>query len=77
MEAENYLLTLFTLTERKYGMPLYEKLGMSRDQCRAWLMALHEKSLSLSDAQETIETVVARRGEAGDQENLDELLHYV
>jgi hypothetical protein len=40
-------------------------------------MALHEKSLSLSDAQETIETVVAHRGEAGDQENLDELLHYV
>ena len=77
MDVENYLLALFTLAERKYGVPLEDKLEMSREQCRAWLTTLYDKHLPLRDAQETIEAVVDARGRAGDKEDLDELLRYV
>jgi hypothetical protein len=77
METDSFVAALLSLMEKKYGMPLHEKLGMSPEQCRAWLKSLGDKNPSLRDAQQTIETVVARKGEQDDPGDFEELLHYI
>ncbi len=77
MDAENFLLTVQTLSARRHGAPLEQLLGMTREQCNAWLASLHQKGLSLRDAEETIAAVVASRQQELDPDELGELLRYV
>lgn len=77
MDADEYVLTICALAEQQYGMPLPERLGMSRPQCEQWLRALHAKRLTLRDAQQSIAAILRQRDEQPDDGDIDELLYYV
>jgi len=76
MDADEFILTLSELMEQEFGVPLHEKLAMSPELCRQWLRSLYAKRLTLRDTQQTIRTVVQQKGQQ-DEEDLDDLLHYV
>ena len=77
MSAENYIAALEHTFQEKYGIPLHEKLGLSRERCNAWLKTLYQKNLPLQDAEQTIETVLERQAKQGEVEDIEEFLLYI
>ena len=77
MDADEFILTLCELMEQQYDAPLHEKLSMTQEQCHQWLRNLYAKRLTLRDAQQTVEAVLAQKRAIGDQEDMDELLQYI